>query len=420
MKRRGFLAAIGVGGAAAIAGYRFWPDEGIRNPCLSPLPDRLARHELVRAAFDGIDPAKLWDVHAHLIGVGDGGTGVWVTPKMDSLAHPLQSAQKRFYLNAGCADDGSDIDAAYVRRLMALQDAFPRGMRLMLLAFDYHYDASGARREALSTFHTPNAYALALARRFPERFVATASVHPYRADAVDALTQAAAAGARAVKWLPPAMGMDPAAPRCDRFYEALARLGLPLLTHAGEELAVAGGDTQEWGNPLRLRRALDHGVTVIVAHCASLGAGVDLDQGAHGPLRSNFELFARLMDEPRYRGRLYGEISALTQVNRLGALKTVIARGDWHERLVNGSDYPLPGVMPIFSLERMVKYGYLAAREAPVLSELRRYNALLFDFVLKRRLRHDGKFLPPVVFESRRVFAAAARRADASTARGDA
>ena len=409
MRRRTFLTALGLGGAA-LAAYRFWPDEGIRNPCLEALPEHLARHELVQAAFDGIDPAKLWDVHVHLIGVGHGGTGVWVTPQMDRpAAHPMQYVQKRFYLNAGCADDGQDIDAAYVKRLMALQDQFPRGTRLMLLAFDYHYDESGARREQQSSFHTPNAYALALARRYPERFVATASIHPYRADAVEALQKTAAEGARAIKWLPPAMGMDPASPRCDRFYQALARLGLPLLTHAGEELAVAGGETQELGNPLRLRRALDHGVTVVVAHCASLGESIDLDKGANGPSRLNFELFARLMEDARYQGRLYGEISAMTQINRLWALDAVIQRSEWHSRLVNGSDYPLPGVMPLFSLERMVKRNYLDAREAPVLSELRRYNALLFDFVLKRRLRRNGKYLAPTVFESRRLFDATAR-----------
>jgi len=52
--------------------------------------------------------------------------------------------------------------------------------------------------------------------------------------------------------------MDPADVRCDRYYEALARLKLPLLTHAGAELAVTGGQMQDYGNPLRLRRALDH------------------------------------------------------------------------------------------------------------------------------------------------------------------
>jgi len=65
------------------------------------------------------------------------------------------------------------------------------------------------------------------------------------------------------------MGIDPASSRCDRFYEALVRTDTPLLTHAGEEAAVDSPAAQELGNPLRLRRALEHGVRVIVAHCAT-------------------------------------------------------------------------------------------------------------------------------------------------------
>jgi mannonate dehydratase len=52
----------------------------------------------------------------------------------------------------------------------------------------------------------------------------------------------------------------------------------------------------------------------------------------------------------------------------------------------------------------MVAAGYLTAGEAEVLSAIRRYNALLFDFVLKRRIQVRGKRLPPRVFETRRVF----------------
>ena len=146
-----------------------------------------------------------------------------------------------------------------------------------------------------------------------------ASVHPYRADAVQALDAAVADGALAVKWLPNAMGIEPASPRCDAFYEALARHGIPLLTHGGRERAVAGVDDDALGNPLRVRRALEHGVRVIVAHCASFGAGVDLDAGPDGPVVPNVDLFARLMDDPRYGHLLMGDISALMQSNRTAA-----------------------------------------------------------------------------------------------------
>jgi len=218
------------------------------------------------------------------------------------------------------------------------------------------------------------------------------------------------AGARAVKWLPAAMGIDPASVRCDRFYQALARHDVPLITHAGLERAV-DADVQEYGNPLRLRRPLEHGVRVVVAHCASMGQDRDLDRGPEGPATDSFELFARMMDEPRWQGRLFGDISAMTQLNRAGpALARVIERDDWHARLLNGSDYPLPGVMPLYSVDYLVEQGFVARAAASVLKDIRSHNPLLFDFVVKRALRWKGKRFADSVFQTRAFFEAKAVR----------
>jgi len=122
---------------------------------------------------------------------------------MDSLLHPIESLQKSFYLNAACVTD-NDMDSAYVQRLLALHAAFPKGARVMLLAFDWHYNANGERVAELSPFYTPNEYAQRLAREHAQHFEWIASVHPYRADAIATLERAAQDGARAVKWLPAA------------------------------------------------------------------------------------------------------------------------------------------------------------------------------------------------------------------------
>ena len=83
----------------------------------------------------------------------------------------------------------------------------------------------------------------------------------------------------------------------------------------------------------------------------------------------------------------------------------LIARRDWQARLVNGSDYPLPGVMPLISIRHFARRGWLAEEDAETLAVLRRHNPLLFDFALKRRLQVDGRSFGPAVFETRRVFA---------------
>jgi mannonate dehydratase len=407
MNRRSFLYVLGAGTIGVAAGCGLSFEDGLFNPCLSsPLPERLRDHELVRAAWSGIDPAQLWDCHVHLAGIGDAGTGVWITPQMKSLLHPWQDLQRRFFLNAACAEQEGKVDEGFVRQLVRCLEAFPQGAKAMLLAFDFHYDNTGAKREDLSAFYIPDRYAAEVARRVPGRFEWMCSVHPYRKDAPAALEWAAENGARAVKWLPSAMGMDPASPQCDGFYAALARLNLPLLTHGGAEQAVHGGQFHALNNPLRLRRPLDHGLRVVVAHCASLGAHTDIDRGPEGPREPAFALFARLMEEPRYEGRLFGDISAVTQGNRIGpTLEALLDRSDWHPRLVNGSDYPLPGVIPLFSLRRCIQQGFISEAQAAVLSEIRTYNPLLFDFLLKRCVAKKGRRFTPVVFESRRLFA---------------
>jgi mannonate dehydratase len=325
---------------------------------------------------------------------------------MRSLLNPAEYARRLLFLNAGCAHEApGSVDRAYIERMRNLVDGLAPGAKLLLLAFDRTHSERGEVLWDRSGFYVPDAYARDTARAHPQAFEWAASVHPYRADCADALERAKREGARAVKWLPAAMGIDPASPLCDRFYGALARLRLPLITHAGLERAVMGTDIQDYGNPLRLRRALDAGVRVVVAHCASMGRDRDLDRGANGPLRDSFELFARLMDEPRYARLVHGDISALTQVNRAGGtLARVLEREDWHARLLNGSDYPLPGLMPIFSVDFIVSLGLLDAVAAPVLSEIRAHNPLLFDFVLKRSLRAGGKRLGARVFETRRFF----------------
>src|SRR5205823_5905472 len=130
-----------------------------------------------------------------------------------------QYARRKFFLNAGCVDEAKGgVDVAYVARVQGLVDGLVAsggpGAKLILLAFDRAYDENGKPDLDATTFYVPDAYARDTARADPRRFEWAASIHPYRADALDALERAKAEGARAVKWLPPAMNIDPASPRC--------------------------------------------------------------------------------------------------------------------------------------------------------------------------------------------------------------
>ncbi len=407
MKRRQVLfGALALG--AGVAAWKIWPEEGLLNECRPlPLHAHLASHDLVRSAWAGIDASKVWDVHVHLLGTGVGNSPVWVNPALRSVFHPFEWLHAQLYENAACVrGDSTTADTDYIARLVALQQSRPPGAKLMLLAMDYFHDQAGHRVPARTVFHVPNEYAAATAAGHTSRLEWIASIHPYRRDCIEALDWSARHGARAVKWLPSIMGIDPASPRCDPFYAALARLDMPLISHGGyEHPLLDSGTMQEMNNPLALRRPLDQGVRVVVAHCASTGTGIDTDQGVHGPEVENFSLFARLMDEPRYHGRLVGDISAVTETSRVGPLLTqLLRRSDWHARLLNGSDYPLPGYVPEISIAHLVREGFITASQGLFLQELRHADPLLFDFVLKRHLSAAGAGFPPAVFETAAFF----------------
>lgn len=410
MNRRHFLLG-GLGLLGAGLGYgasRWWPDGNQwRNPCLSKMPPDLANHPMVQAAWDGLDPKQVLDTHVHIAGVGDFGGGIWVNPAMDSLWHPILYAQKRVFLDAACANgDRAEmfgVDSTYLDRLLEQANAFPAGAGFLLYAMDAYVDADGELDEKRTTIFVNNTYVRNMANAWPERFAWAASVHPYRQDAISMLEQQIQDGARAIKWLPSAMGIDPASPRCDEFYAVLAKHDLPLIVHVGTELSVDGADgQQDNNNPLRLRRPLQAGVRVVAAHCASLGSDLDLDDGGKRSV-SSFELFARMMNEPTGKN-LYGDLSAIPQLHRYRVLPTLLEQTEWHGRLLNGSDYPLPGIVPLYLLKELVRANLLSETDAGVLNDIRKYNALLFDFLLKRRLRWKGVAFPAGCFETRRFF----------------
>jgi len=391
VNRRKLLFSLGVLGAGSLSARLGFPRLARSAPPDAPLSAEA--QAMVARAWEGVDPARMVDTHVHLVGLGTDGTGCYVNPRMaQPLLHPISFAKFSIYRHAAGVEDDEHSDRQYRERLLSLIKTPPMRGRALVLAFDYLHDEQGKPRPELSEFHTPNDYVLKLAQENPEHVLPGASIHPYRPDAVDELERVAALGARTVKWLPNAMGINPGSPRCDAFYRKMAELKMPLHTHAGEEQAVEAEEAQALGNPLHLRRALDAGVKVVVAHAASLGTSEDLDKpGTHV---SNFELWLRLMEERRSTGLLYADFSALTQYNRCEEpLRQLLLREDFHSRLVHGSDYPLPAINALIRTGTLEDLGYITSGERRVLNELDRHNPLLFDFVLKRTLavRQDGK-----------------------------
>ena len=358
--------------------------------------------KLIEQAFEGVNPDRLVDFHTHIIALGTSVRDAFVNPQMRS-GFSLERLKFLIYASASGVKNIDDADEEYAARLIRLARGQKRHGKYRILAFDKHYDLDGSVNLAKTNMYVPNHYVVDLARRHPDIFLPVVSVHPYRTDALEELDKWAKTGVKYIKWLPNAMGMDPANKSVEPFYRKMKEHNMILLSHAGEEQAVEAEEDQQLGNPLRLRKPLDMGVRVIVAHAASLGTCEDLDNSEAKKVNC-FDLFLRLMDEAKYAGLVFGEISAMLQFNRMPVpFTTLLKRQDLHSRLVNGSDYPLPAINALIRTRSLASDGFITSEERIALNEIYDYNPLLFDFVLKRTMRHPEtkqKLAPSVFMEN--------------------
>lgn len=279
----------------------------------------------------GANPGKtLMDIHCHVAGIGAGGSGCHISPAM------RRSWKYRVYLRA-FGVTGAEIlregDALVLRRLSESLARSRRVSAAVVLALDGAVDEGGELDLSRTEMYVPNEFVLSGTRRHANLLYG-ASVNPYRKDAIARLEQAAKDGAVLVKWLPSVQGIDPADPRLVPFYLRLKALGLPLLTHTGSEASFTRADDR-LSDPDRLRLPLRLGVTVIAAHAGG---------GGRSGGESNQDRFLRLAREFE---NLHGDVSALTQANRVPALPRLLARPEMQGRLRYGSDMPLPATAAV-------------------------------------------------------------------------
>lgn len=310
-RRRLILAMLAIPLAAATGCAAFF-----RGPVLPPEP---------------LPTGQILDMHCHVAGIGAGNSGCFVSSRL------LRSWKLGFYLRSFGVSRGElreHGDVLCGERLAQTLAASHFVRRSVVLAMDGVANADGQLDLARSEFYVPNEFVAALTVHHTNLLFG-ASINPYRSDALARLDRAAADGACLVKWLPSIQLIDPADTRLTPFYRRLADLHLPLLVHTGSEHSFTWA-RDELGDPDRLRLPLSLGVTVIAAHAAW--------PGRHDGER-DVDRLARLMTQ---YPNLYADISSLTQINKLGALREVLRRPEFRGRLVYGTDFPLVN-MPIVS-----------------------------------------------------------------------
>jgi uncharacterized protein len=267
----------------------------------------------------------LIDCHVHLAALPDGDNGCYISPKM------LKSPLFRFLLwkHQLPQDEPRKANQKYLDDLLAELRASRHVQQAVLLGMDGVYDQNGRLNQADTDFLISNDYVIKTAQAHPNTFLAGVSINPQRRDAIEEVHRCAEAGATLVKVLPNTQQFNPADLRYKTFYRTLAERKLPFLSHVGYEFSLISKD-QSVGDPGRLRVALDEGAMVIAAHACSYG------------LMFYEKFFPTLQDLTMRYPHFYADISALTLPNRLRMLLQLRHYPEIHERLLFGTDYPLP------------------------------------------------------------------------------
>ena len=274
-------------------------------------------------------PGKRIDLHVHLAGVGGGGAGCFVSPKM---ARTLTfHALKRII-----GIDTSDPHAATVhfgRRIAQAVESSTELDYAAVFAMDGVYDGAGELKPEDSHLYVPNSWVFEVARQSP-KLLPVISVNPMRKDAIAEL-QRWGPDAVALKWLGPLQKFDASSKAFEPFYDALKELGLPVIAHSGCEHTFPGME-QRLGDPLLYEPVVRRGVPVIFSHC---GTGSFVFPG-HDYSREFMEMLER-------HDNVYGDTSAFCSLVRRNQIRR-FAASRYIDRIFHGSDWPIPSTALVF------------------------------------------------------------------------
>lgn len=267
---------------------------------------------------------KFIDMHVHVAGVGAGESGAFVD---DNLRNGLKFPIYLRAFDVTMREIEAFGDRIVIEKLSRQISESEQISKAVVLALDGVVDSDGNLDKSRTQVYVPNRYLIKELAQY-DNLLFGASVNPLRHDALDRLEFVSQNGTVLLKWLPNIMLFDPSDERIIPFYIRLRELGIPLLSHTGNENAFGYAD-DTLGDPRKLELALEHGVTVIMAHIGTRGSS-----GGVNYFDAAIEMLTRY-------DNAYADISSLTQVNKLGFLGRALRTPGIEEKLINGSDWPL-------------------------------------------------------------------------------
>ena len=320
---------------------------------------------LLTACVGTAPPAhpRIGDLHIHLFGTGDQGSGCVLGPRI------RRSATFALLVRMLGLSAGEGFDRGYVRCLLAALDG--SGLDLAaLLGQDGVYDSTGRLDAERTHWLVPADHVFATCAERPDVLLPCPSINPDRADAIDELDLCVERGARMIKIHPPTQGVDVAALRHAPFFRRCADRDVLVLVHTGHEHSAPVLDIG-LADPMRLEQALAIGCRVVACHA---GTGRPTDSP---------DFLPAFLTMIRRHPRLLGDTSVLCTAGRDRDVRRLLEDGLACTRLVHGSDFPFPAMPAAFVRD-------LGDRNVAALNAER--NLLLRDRAIKQALGFEETF----------------------------
>jgi uncharacterized protein len=211
-----------------------------------------------------------------------------------------------------------------------------------LFGVDVRLDEKGKEIDRDPTVCALSDDVVEVANRYPGQFIPFFSINPRRKDALDEIERQIGNGCKGAKFLQNYWGVDLNDERFIPYYEKLKQLGIPLIIHVGSEYSIDSFTEYEGTDMLRLPLAA--GVTVIAAH---MGLGrINHKLRFWRNLSRNPDYFDQdyylLLEMLEQHPNLYADISAILAPMRARALRHLSQQAQVHEKILFGTDYPVP------------------------------------------------------------------------------
>jgi predicted TIM-barrel fold metal-dependent hydrolase len=212
--------------------------------------------------------------------------------------------------------------------------------KIVLFGVDERVDSSGKTLHKDITVCASNDDINILYQNNKEYIIPFFSINPNRPDALDLIDKYFGLGFKGAKFLQNYWGVDTRDKKYRAYFEKLKRYDLPLIVHIGSESSVHSFKECEGIN--MLDHPLEVGVKTVCAHMALSYEPLKIFKAlSKNPKNFNDEYF-KLLNMLETHDNLYADISALLTPVRAKVLKHLSKQVIIHDKLLFGTDFPVP------------------------------------------------------------------------------